>query len=53
LALADAGPFASATQLLEATLKEEQAMAAWVEESIPILTRKYVELAEQGRTASH
>jgi ferritin-like metal-binding protein YciE len=53
LALADAGPFASATPLLEATLKEEQAMAAWVEESIPALTRKYVGLAEQGRTASH
>lgn len=53
LALAEAGSFSPATSLLEATLKEEQAMAAWVEESIPMLTLKYVGLREEGRMASH
>ncbi len=53
IALADAGSFASAIPLLETTLGEEQAMAAWVEESIPMLTLKYVGLREEGRTASH
>ncbi len=53
LALAEAGPFASATGLLDISLREEQAMAAWVEESIPLLTRKYVGLREAGKMASH
>jgi ferritin-like metal-binding protein YciE len=53
IALAEAGSFGPATTLLETTLREEQAMAAWVEESIPRLTLKYVALREEGRTASH
>ena len=53
IVLADAGSFASASSLLETTLREEQAMATWVEESISLLTRKYVGLREEGRTASH
>ena len=53
ITLAEAGSFGPAIGLLETTLREEQAMAAWVEESIPRLTLKYVALREEGRTASH
>ena len=51
ITLAEASPFATAASLLETTLHEEQAMAAWVAESLPALTLKYVDLRAQGRTA--
>jgi ferritin-like metal-binding protein YciE len=53
IALGDLGGFPTATALLQDTLKEEVAMAAWVQDSLPDLTRKYVELRYGGRTASH
>ncbi|HEY7811147.1 MAG TPA: ferritin-like domain-containing protein [Allosphingosinicella sp.] len=53
IALGEAGGFPTATALLAETLKEEVAMAAWVQDSLPDLTRKYVELRYGGRTASH
>jgi ferritin-like metal-binding protein YciE len=53
IALAEAGAFPSATRLLEETLREEEAMAAWVRETLPDLTRKYAGLREEGRSASH
>jgi ferritin-like metal-binding protein YciE len=51
IALAEAGGYE--TRLLEATLREEQAMAAWVEESLPALTLKFVALKATGRPASN
>jgi ferritin-like metal-binding protein YciE len=53
IALAEAGDFASARPLLEATLREEEAMAAWVRDSLAELTLKYVGLRSEGRSASH
>ncbi|HEV2748870.1 MAG TPA: ferritin-like domain-containing protein [Allosphingosinicella sp.] len=53
LALAEAGGFAAAAPLLETTLREEQAMAAWLEERLPSITLAYAGLREQGRPASH
>lgn len=46
IALADAGDFTAASRLLGESLREEQAMAAWVLESLPSLTLKYVGLRE-------
>lgn len=51
IALADAGGFTSATSLLGETLSEEERMAAWVLESLPGLTLKYVGLSSLGEKA--
>ncbi len=51
--LAEAGSFPTAAALLETTLNEEQAMAAWIHDMLPELTLKYVGLRQEGRTASH
>ena len=53
IALADAGSFAKATPLLQTSLTEEQAMAAWLESNTAALTLKYVERRAAGETASH
>jgi ferritin-like metal-binding protein YciE len=53
LALAEAGSFAGSTALLQASLREEQAMASWVLDSLPGLTLKYAGLRDEGRQASH
>jgi ferritin-like metal-binding protein YciE len=53
IAMADAGAFSAATPLLETSLAEEREMAAWIEQSIPILTRKFLALRADGRVASH
>ena len=51
--LAEDGAFPSAAALLNETLKEEIAMAAWVQDSLPGLTRKYAALRAGGGQASH
>ena len=53
ITVAEAGGFSEAIPLLQATLREEEAMAAWVAESVPMITRRFLELKEQGETASH
>jgi len=53
IALAEAGAFPSAAAVLGETLREEVAMAAWVQDSLPELTRKYAALRGGGRAASH
>ncbi|QAY79298.1 ferritin-like domain-containing protein [Sphingosinicella sp. BN140058] len=53
IALADTGAFPSASALLGETLREEVAMAAWVQDSLPDLTRKYAGLRTGGGGASH
>lgn len=53
IALADAGSFAKATPLLQASLTEEQAMAAWLDSNTAALTLKYVERRAAGETAGH
>jgi len=51
IALSEAGSFAQATPLLQATLREEEAMAQWVRESLADLTLKYVGFRAEGRAA--
>ncbi|HVM37323.1 MAG TPA: ferritin-like domain-containing protein [Sphingomicrobium sp.] len=51
IALSEAGDFADATGLLRETLREEEAMAAWVLDSLPGLTLKYVGLRNSGASA--
>jgi ferritin-like metal-binding protein YciE len=48
IALAEAGEFATAVPLLEASLAEEEAMARWVRDSLADLTLKYVGLRSGG-----
>ena len=51
VALAEAGDLPTAAALLQETLREEIAMAAWVQDSLPGLTLKYVGLRSEGRQA--
>jgi ferritin-like metal-binding protein YciE len=53
LTLAEAGALPTAAMLIQETLREEEAMAAWIGETLPEITLRYAELREQGRTASH
>jgi ferritin-like metal-binding protein YciE len=53
IALAEASELPTAAALLQSTLGEEIAMAAWVQESVPALTLKYVGLRSGGGDASH
>ena len=53
IVMAEEGNLESALPLLRQTLREEQAMAAWIEKSLPVVVRKYLELAASGHQASH
>ena len=53
IALAEAGDFATAAPLLRESLREEEAMAQWVRDSLADLTLKYVGLRTEGRQARH
>jgi ferritin-like metal-binding protein YciE len=44
ITLAEHGSFGRAAPLLEETLREEEAMAQWIEESLPSITRRYADL---------
>lgn len=47
--MAEDGGFRTAVPLLQETLAEEQRMADWIAQSLPMITRRYVELsAEKG-----
>ena len=52
ITLADAGGFASATPLLQETLREELSMADWVDQRLPDITLRYLSL-HQSDAASH
>ena len=51
ITVAEAAGFTSAIPLLNETLREEEAMAAWVAESVPTVTRKFLSLKQSGETA--
>ena len=53
IVMAEDSGFRSALPLLRQTLREEQAMAAWIEKTLPLVVRKYVSLAAAGEDASH
>ncbi len=53
LVLAEDGAFADATNALQQSLDEEERMAQWILESLPMVTRRYVDLhAEGGASAA-
>lgn len=52
LVLAEDGGFAAATPLLKQSLGEEQAMAQWIDESLPLVTRRYATLYAEGGSAA-
>ena len=51
IAMSEAGDYQDATRLLRDTLREEEAMAAWVLDTLPDLTLKYVGLRSRGGRA--
>jgi ferritin-like metal-binding protein YciE len=53
ITVAETGGFGNTTHLLQRTLDEELAMARFCDESLPGITRKYLELRQRGETASH
>ncbi len=53
ITMAEVVGFAPGVPLLQQTLQEEEAMAAWVKDTIPDVTRKFMTLKAQGETASH
>lgn len=49
LTLAEDGGFGSYAPLLQHSLREEQSMAEWIDEALPMITRRYATLyTEQG-----
>ena len=49
LTRAEVGNFSSATAALQQSLREEQDMAEWIDQSLPLVTRRYAELyAKEG-----
>jgi ferritin-like metal-binding protein YciE len=53
ITVGETGGFGNALPLLQRTLDEELAMARFCDESLPGITRKYLELRAQDETASH
>jgi ferritin-like metal-binding protein YciE len=51
ITIAEIGSFNAAVPALRSSLDEEVAMASWIEESIPAVTRKYLSLVSQGEKA--
>jgi ferritin-like metal-binding protein YciE len=48
LVMAEDGGFANAMPLLKQSLGEEEAMAQWIDESLPVVTRRYATLYAEG-----
>lgn len=53
IVMAEQGGFASAVPLLQETLKEEQAMATFLDETLPLVVTKYLARRAAGEQASH
>jgi ferritin-like metal-binding protein YciE len=53
ITVGETGGFGNALPLLQRTLDEELAMARFCDESLPAITRKYLELRARDETASH
>ncbi|MEX6505763.1 ferritin-like domain-containing protein [Jiella sp. M17.18] len=52
ITMAEASPHAGTVSLLKESLAEEEAMATWVRDNIPKLTRRFLELDAGGETSS-
>jgi ferritin-like metal-binding protein YciE len=53
ITVAEAAGYDGVIPLLQETLREEEAMAAWVADSVPLVTRKFLTLKQAGEDASH
>lgn len=53
ITMARAGGFEAAIPLLEESLREEQAMVAFLDETLPVIIRKFLALRSEGAQASH
>jgi ferritin-like metal-binding protein YciE len=53
LTMAEAGGFRDAVPLLQQSLREEEAMAKWLDENLPSVTTRYLQLRSSGAQASH
>ncbi|EQB31905.1 ferritin-like domain-containing protein [Sphingobium ummariense] len=53
ITMAQAGGFEAAIPLLEESLREEQAMVAFLDETLPVIIRKFLALRSEGAQASH
>lgn len=51
ITIAESGGFASAIDVLQSNLAEEQAMAAWLDENLAGVTTKFLALKETGQSA--
>lgn len=51
LVMAEDGGFAKAMPLLKQSLGEEEAMARWIDEHLPVVTRRYATLYAEGGSA--
>lgn len=51
--MAQDGDFLEAIPLLDETLKEELAMVAFLEQTLPLIVKRYIALREAGETSSH
>lgn len=52
LVLAEDGGFANAAPLLAPSLGEEQAMAQWIDDALPTITRRYASLYAEGGSST-
>lgn len=52
LVLAEDGGFATAAPLLKQSLGEEQAMAQWIDDALPDITRRYATLYAEGGSSA-
>lgn len=53
IVMAEQGGFKTALPLLEETLREEQAMVTFLDETLPLVVQRYLALRSSGETASH
>ncbi|NTJ63042.1 ferritin-like domain-containing protein [Agrobacterium rhizogenes] len=53
LTIADAGNFGEAKSALQESLVEEQAMAKWLDDNLPAVTRKFLLMWEQDAPLAH
>ena len=52
ITMAKAGGFRSAVPLLQASLRQEEEMAQWLETNLPMITERYLDLEAAGVQAS-
>jgi ferritin-like metal-binding protein YciE len=52
LVMAEDGGFTGATSALQQSLGEEERMAQWIAESLPLVTRRYVDLYADGGSSA-